>query len=109
MSAIDLISVVAQEFAEDPRLDGMIEIAESQVGEDHPSRQLAIAYMAAHMLVVADRAGTGGAVVSRSEGGLSESYAVAAGSDDLASTSYGKQLSALNQRAYGFSATTGYM
>lgn len=54
-------------------------------------QELAIAYLAAHMMTFSKRSGTGGQVVSEREGDLSRSYSQSSSSNAYESTSYGQE------------------
>lgn len=103
----DLISIIAPELVGNPNLTGAIDMAEGQVAAGHCKRSEAVAYLAAHILTVAGRGGTGGAVTSETEGSLSRGYG-ATGTASLDSTSYGNEVQRLNRLCYGLSARTGW-
>ena len=111
MAAIDLIPIIAPELAGHAGLAGAVTMAEGQIAADHCFLDQVVAYTAAHILTVAGRGGTGGAVTSETEGGLSRSFGVAGGvvgATRLDSTAYGLEAQRLNRLCYGFSARTGY-
>lgn len=107
----DLIPIIAPELVGNCNLYGAIDMAEEQVAAGHCKRTQAVAYLAAHILTVAGRGGTGGAVTSETEGSLSRGYGVAGGvvgMTRLDSTSYGNEVQRLNRLCYGLSARTGW-
>lgn len=69
--------------------------------------ELAVAYLAAHMLTMSKRGGAGGAVTSESEGALSRSYAVPTSTASLNATSYGQDYLSI-RRAVVLPVITGY-
>lgn len=111
MTAVDLIPIIAPELEGSPQLSGAVTMAEGQIAADHCQREQAVAYMAAHILTIAERNGTGGAVTSETEGSLSRGFGVAGGvvgMTRLDSTSYGSEVQRLNRICYGLSARTGW-
>lgn len=102
----DLIPIIAPELVGNCNLYGAIEMAEDQIAAGHCKRTQAVAYLAAHILTIAGRGGTGGAVTSETEGSLSRGYAVTGAGTRLDSTSYGIEFQRLNRLCYGFSART---
>lgn len=108
MAAADLIPVIAPELVSAPTLAGALAMAEDQIAADHCQREQAVAYMAAHILTIAMRNGTGGAVTSETEGSLSRGYGVSGSATRLDSTSYGSEVQRLNRICYGLSARTGW-
>lgn len=108
MAAVDLIQIVAPELAGNANLNGAITMAEGQVAANHCQRESAVAYLAAHILTIAGRGGTGGAVTSETEGSLSRSFGSTGSTDGLGSTSYGQEVQRLNRLCYGLSARTGW-
>lgn len=107
MAAADLIPVIAPELVGNAQLAAAIEMAGAQVSSSHCYRDVVIANMAAHILTVGGRGGSGGAITSETEGGLSRSYG-AAKTDGLAATSYGQEVERLNRLCYGLSARTAW-
>lgn len=101
-----MVQVLAPAFAEDVRMELAIEVAGEEVAANHCYRARVVVLLAAHMLAMADRAGSGGAVASESEGGVSVSYTAARSDDALASTSYGQEVLRLNRLCFGMSAMT---
>lgn len=107
MAAADLIPVIAPDLADNANLAAAIEMAGAQVAANHCYRDAAIAHMAAHILTIGARGGSGGAITSETEGGLSRSYG-ATKTDGLAATSYGQEVERLNRLCYGVSARTAW-
>ena len=107
MAAIDLIPVIAPDLVLNDGLAAAIEMAGAQVAANHCYREVVIANMAAHILTIGARGGSGGAITAESEGGLSRSYG-AAKTDGLAATSYGQEVERLNRLCYGLSARTAW-
>ena len=103
----EYIAALAPQFVDDPRMPAVISIAGKQVSPDHCYREEVVVLLAAHMLELGDRAGAGGAVSSKSEGGLSVSFSVGDATGLLGDTSYGRQVERLNRLCYGLSARTG--
>lgn len=96
MSAINALNAVAPEFCDAADVSRVLNLAASRVGPAFgAARDLATAYLAAHMLTVAQRGGSSGPVTSEREGDLAVSYAVAAGGDALQSTAYGREFAKL--------------
>lgn len=111
MAAADLIPIIAPELVGNANLAGAITMAEEQLAVDHCRREQAVAYMAAHILTIATRGGTGGAVTSETEGSLSRGFGTAGGvvgMTRLDSTSYGQEVARMNRICYGLSARTGW-
>lgn len=95
-----LTSVVSEKFLgyDAGRLNAAITAASGRVGSVFKgNRNLAIAYLAAHMLEVSNPInGSGGMVTSESEGGLARSYGVGAQKVDAYDrTIYGQQFKQL--------------
>ena len=94
MSIIEILLSIAPEFNDTPidRLNSIINIATPLVnfGDDN-TKNLAIAYLSAHMLTISLRGGSGisGPVTSETEGNLSRSYGYSNNSSLYSSTSYG--------------------
>ncbi len=107
MPAVDLIHVIAPDLADNPNIYAAIEVATAQVAENHCYRDVVIANMAAHILTIGARGGSGGAITAESEGGLSRSYG-ATKTDGLGATSYGQEVERLNRLCYGLSARTAW-
>lgn len=80
--------LIAPQFSDLTNLEDFINLAESLVGPKVCQRDLAVAYVTAHLIELSNRKGTGGSVNSESEGSLSRSYSNLSDSL-LASTSYG--------------------
>lgn len=93
----ELLPVIAPEHAADPNRPTFLELAEGQVGQAFGTqRDLAVANLAAHMLTLSKRSGDGGAINSRSEGGVSISYS-GKSEEDLDQTVYGKEFKRLRR------------
>lgn len=101
MTAANLIPLLAPDFSNDPRLSIAIELAAGEVRDDHPYLDRVVALIAAHILTMANRRGSGGAVTGASEGGLSMSFAPIGDIGQLGSTAYGQEVHRLNLVAYG--------
>ena len=84
-----LLSIIAPDLATLLNKDGAIFIAESQTPQCK-NRDLAVAYLAAHILATSKTNGAG-AVSGMSEGSLSLSFATSGNSNSLSSTSYGNE------------------
>ena len=82
--------LIAPEYAGIINAQDYIDLADAQVGQQVCNRGLAVAYLAAHLVTMAQRGGSGGAVVSEGEGGLSRSY-TSADPSLLATTGYGQE------------------
>lgn len=94
----ELLPLIAAEHAADPNRVTFLELAEGQVGQVFGAqRDLAVAHLAAHMLTLSKRQGDGGAIASRSEGGVSISYAGGQRSQELDQTVYGKEFKRLRR------------
>lgn len=106
MAAIDILKEIAPEYAgEDPaRLNTFITLAENQISQNifNVDYDLAVAYLAAHMLALSSRNtigndsggdGLAGNITAKKEGDLSLNYALPAALSTkdgaLATTSYG--------------------
>lgn len=105
----EIIAVYAPAYVDDPRMPAAISIAEKQVNPEHCFYEEVVVLLAAHMLEIGDRAGAGGTVASKSEGGLSISYNAGSSSGLLGTTSYGMQIESLNRLCYGLTARTGWL
>jgi len=103
MSTADTIALIAPEFSGDTRIDGMIDIAVDTgiVGvEPYGDRYgVAIAYLTAHMLTIADQGassggGSAGPIASKKAGDLAISYGSrdVSSQEALAETTYGRAL-----------------
>lgn len=104
----EIIPIVAPELVGNAQLAGAIGLAEEQVSVRHCRRSLAVAYLAAHTLTLAQRGGRGGAVASETEGSLSRSFS-STSSEGLSQTAYGKELERLNRQCFGLAARTGWL
>lgn len=109
MAAVDLIPIVAPELVANANLAGAITIAEGQIAAGHCQRELAVAYLAAHILTMSKRAGSAGTVTSKTEGSLSIGYGAQSVMGALGATSYGQELSRINRLCYGMAARTGWI
>lgn len=88
--AIDvLLSIIAPDLATLLNKDGAIYIADSQAPQCK-NRDLAVAYLAAHILATSKTNGAG-AVSGMSEGSLSLSFATSGNDNSLSSTSFGNE------------------
>lgn len=103
MDPLAIVAIYGPQYADDPRLTTAITLADQQVALDHCTRPQAVALLALHMLETGGRGGDGGAVASRTEGGLSVTFKGGDGTGLLA-TSFGAELDRLNRECYGFSA-----
>lgn len=100
MAVKDKLQLVAPELDALPteRVDGVIELAEDQVGQVFGrNRDLAVAYLAAHMLTVGLREGSGGAIASKKEGDLQVQFQGPPDTAGLAATSYGQEYGRLKR------------
>lgn len=84
-----LLSIIAPDLATLSNKVGAILIADSQAPECK-NRDLAVAYLAAHILATSKTNGAG-AVSGMSEGSLSLSFATSGNDNSLSSTSYGNE------------------
>lgn len=84
-----LLSIIAPDLATLSNKVGAIFIAESQTPQCK-NRDLAVAYLAAHILATSKTNGAG-AVSGMSEGSLSLSFATSGNDNSLSSTSYGNE------------------
>lgn len=92
MAAIDILPIIAPEFAGAANASDVVTLAEQRVGVAFGEvRDQAVAHLAAHMLTTAQRGGSSGPVTSERVGDLAQSYAVQAGGTGLDSTAYGKE------------------
>ena len=89
MTIDELLSTIAPDLATLPNKKGAILIADSQAPESK-NRDLAVAYLAAHILATSKTNGAG-AVSGMSEGSLSLSFATSGNDNSLSSTSYGNE------------------
>ena len=89
MTPNELLSTIAPDLATLPNKDGAIYIADSQAPQCK-NRDLAVAYLAAHILATSKTNGAG-AVSGMSEGALSLSFATSGNNNSLSSTSYGNE------------------
>lgn len=104
----ELLKTIAPELASEPdeRLDTFLTLAAQRVGPKAFGRvyQQAVAYLAAHLLTVSNRArdtgmAAAGPVASVGTGGLSVSFGavVAMGDESLSTTSYGLEFIELRE------------
>ena len=103
MTIDELLSTIAPDLVTLSNKDGAIFIANSQTPECK-NRDLAVAYLAAHILATSKTNGAG-AVSGMSEGSLSLSFATSGNDNSLSSTSYGNEYLRLTS-AYIFTART---
>ena len=89
MTPSELLEIIAPDLATLSNKDGALLIADSQAPQCK-NRDLAIAYLAAHILATSKTNGAG-AVSGMSEGSLSLSFATSGNSNSLSSTSYGNE------------------
>lgn len=89
MTPSELLEIIAPDLSTLPNKDGALLIAESQAPECK-NRDLAIAYLTAHILASSKTNGAG-AVSGMSEGALSLSFATSGKDNSLSSTSYGNE------------------
>lgn len=94
MSAHSLLCAFAPEFASSPSLGLALAQADGHVcAAAGSSRDIAVAYLAAHTLAIAERGGlAAGPVTSEREGDLAVAYGgIAGASAGYGSTTYGQQ------------------
>lgn len=89
MTPNELLEIIAPDLSTLPNKDGALLIADSQAPQCK-NRDLAIAYLAAHILASSKTNGAG-AVSGMSEGALSLSFATSGNNNSLSSTSYGNE------------------
>ena len=89
MTPSELLEIIAPDLSTLPNKDGALLIAGSQAPQCK-NRDLAIAYLAAHILATSKTNGAG-AVSGMSEGALSLSFATSGNNNSLSSTSYGSE------------------
>lgn len=88
-TVIENIALISPDFSSLNNLQDYIDLAETLVSEKVCQRTLAVAFMTAHLIELANRGGSvSGAITSESEGALSRSYGTAGGFL-LSSTPYG--------------------
>jgi len=103
--AATLFDMVAPELADNADKQDAIDLADEQTGKVYGrARDHAVALLAAHILTVAKREGSGGAVSSIKEGNLSLGFTGMV-EGYLGTTSYGAELDRL-RRSYIISART---
>ena len=92
MTVAAKLALIAPDYAGLSNLADYIELAEDAVASDMCQRDLAVAYMTAHIIAMAERGGKGsGAVTSKGEGGLSIGYSGSQSQSLLSSTAYGQE------------------
>lgn len=89
MTPSEFLAIIAPDLSTLPNKDGAITIADLQASSCE-NRDLAVAYLAAHILTLSKQNGAG-AVSGMSEGSLSLSFATGTATNDLNSTSYGQE------------------
>lgn len=89
MTPSELLEIIAPDLSTLSNKDGALLIAESQAPQCK-NRDLAIAYLAAHILATSKTNGAG-AVSGMSEGALSLSFATSGNNNSLSSTSFGNE------------------
>lgn len=106
-----ILELIAPQFAAetDPTIDGTLALADMQVSQTAfgQLRDAAVAYLAAHMLVLRSRKGKSGQVVGTKEGDLQIQYSdigrslarVGGGANSLDTTSYGQEYSRMCSQA----------
>ena len=89
----DLIATIAPEFVDSAQLNGAIDIADMQTAEGlcGDKRPLLVAYLAAHVLTLASRKGSGGPITSLTEGSLSIGFGSSGVMGSLSQTGYGQE------------------
>lgn len=99
MAVLDTLLLIAPEFAtvDSGVLTSIIALAELQVSSTAfgDKRELAVSYVAAHMLTLRDRNGAGGQIQSLKEGELSISYGANTNAKGYDLTSYGQEFNRL--------------
>ena len=112
MAVADILVVIAKEFSDLPEaeIQGAIDVADRQIAPNlcGDNRPTLVAYLAAHVLTIANKAGGAtGDVASISEGHKSITYSnsTAEVRSSLSKTSYGQEYSRLS-RLCVFSART---
>lgn len=108
MTVDSTLLVIAPEHAGIDSADrtAVAELAALSVGTAFGNKkELATAYLTAHMLTMRGRAGAGGAVKSMREGDLGITYAGNEASNDLMATSYGQEFNRLRRECV-FAART---
>lgn len=103
-----IVALYAPQYVDDPRLATALALADMQIAADHCQRDLAVVLLALHTMEIADRAGSGGSVASKTEGGLSISFTNGTDNSGLLATSFGSELDRINRLCYGFTARTAW-
>jgi len=93
MSIDDVLLDIAPEFSstDSSKRARFIGYASAEVAFGGASKDLATAYLAAHMLTLSGRRGTAGQVTSETEGSLSRSYGSVGGPAGYNQTGYGQE------------------
>ena len=105
MTPLEAMEVIAPDLAASPQAAAAIALASTQVNATHCYYDAVVANLAAHMLAMAVRQGSTGAVTSKREGDLAISFAApSVALSDLQATSYGQEVDRLNRLCYGLSA-----
>lgn len=89
MTPSELLEIIAPDLSTLPNKNGALLIAESQAPQCK-NRDLAVAYLAAHILATSKTNGAG-AISGMSEGALSLSFATSGNNNPLSSTSFGNE------------------
>jgi hypothetical protein len=101
LSTLQLIAPELEQAYTTEQLEQFIELAGMQVGPKFCNRDLAVAYLAAHMATISSRKGIGGSINSLSEGGLSISAGAVGGvvgMTEFHTTSYGTEFERLKRQ-----------
>lgn len=111
MAYADLIPVLAPDLVGNPGWPIAIELAEEELAPDHCYHDRVVVLLAAHILTLANRGGSGGGgpVKSMSEGGLSISFGDSGSKSALGATPYGSEVLRLNYLCYGMTARTAWI
>ena len=103
-SASAILDMIAPQFASDPNKAEFITLATNRTNENYygtTNFSLAVAYLAAHMMTLADTNREAGSVTSKREGDLSISFAAVQDKSGgaLSLTKYGRQLQQLRKES----------
>jgi hypothetical protein len=90
MSILSKLQLIAPKYGALVNAEDYIALADAQVSADMCNRDLVVAYLTAHIVAMANRGDSAGAVTSESEGALSRAYASLTDSL-LGATSYGQE------------------
>jgi len=104
------LSYMPVDLASNPRAPIWLDMASYRVGKSYfcDAYSLALSLMASHIGTLEMRGGgAGGAISSRKEGSISQSFANKASDSDLASTSFGQQYQNLMRQYYKGTGITG--